>query len=400
MVTYIRCWAPGSKSLYYNMQREMSHEVRVRADITTMTSTVLPYVKTGITVADEKSTESLDGTSLVFTQESPTKPLELFATKLDNKGFAIGAPEQLTHLNPDSDIYKQVKVEHISWESQDGKFIIHGLLFTPANAWENGKIKVPLPTILSNRGGPSMVSKKFVGDYPQGVELALALHGYAVLVPNTRGRGGYGFKFQEGIADGKSILRLPAQDAMAGIDFLVSQHITDPSRLGIFGHSYGAQLTGYIITQTDRFKAAVDHEGGGLNLTESRFISPQIGQSTLLYRDMCGIHNPLDSMERVSLAEQTALLNANLIKTPTLLIYGNQSNYTWGLPFFNLLRNYKVPCAMFVYKMAHTPTPGSQAIDDARHCIEWLDHWVRNVPFPTERAKTYEAWKTWYGVNN
>ena len=45
-------------------------------------------------------------------------------------------------------------------------------------------------------------------------------------------------------------------DVMSGIDLLVSEGIADPDRLGVMGWSYGGYLTGSVITQTNRFKAA------------------------------------------------------------------------------------------------------------------------------------------------
>ena len=43
---------------------------------------------------------------------------------------------------------------------------------------------------------------------------------------------------------------------MAGVDHLIAQGIADPDRLGVMGASYGGFMTNWIVTQTDRFKAA------------------------------------------------------------------------------------------------------------------------------------------------
>lgn len=44
---------------------------------------------------------------------------------------------------------------------------------------------------------------------------------------------------------------------MTGVDYLIDQGIADPEKLAIMGHSYGAYLTAFTITRTDRFKAAL-----------------------------------------------------------------------------------------------------------------------------------------------
>ena len=43
---------------------------------------------------------------------------------------------------------------------------------------------------------------------------------------------------------------------MAGVDHLVKQGLADPDRLGVMGASYGGYMTDWIVTQTNRFKAA------------------------------------------------------------------------------------------------------------------------------------------------
>lgn len=46
------------------------------------------------------------------------------------------------------------------------------------------------------------------------------------------------------------------EDILAGVDYLVGRGIADEQRLGILGWSYGGYMTGWAITQANRFKAA------------------------------------------------------------------------------------------------------------------------------------------------
>ena len=49
---------------------------------------------------------------------------------------------------------------------------------------------------------------------------------------------------------------------LAGVDAALARHPwLDAGRLGIEGGSYGGQLTNWIVTQTDRFKAAISSAG-------------------------------------------------------------------------------------------------------------------------------------------
>jgi dipeptidyl aminopeptidase/acylaminoacyl peptidase len=96
------------------------------------------------------------------------------------------------------------------------------------------------------------------GDLPSertAINIALALnlhllsaHGYAVLLPSipidTAGQGREAYKE---IPNGT----LPA------VDKAIEMGIADPARLGIMGHSYGGYATFCLITQTNKFRAAV-----------------------------------------------------------------------------------------------------------------------------------------------
>lgn len=44
---------------------------------------------------------------------------------------------------------------------------------------------------------------------------------------------------------------------MAAVDYAIQKGYADPDRMGVGGWSYGGIMTNYVITQTDRFKAAI-----------------------------------------------------------------------------------------------------------------------------------------------
>ncbi|HLY31075.1 MAG TPA: prolyl oligopeptidase family serine peptidase, partial [Ktedonobacterales bacterium] len=47
------------------------------------------------------------------------------------------------------------------------------------------------------------------------------------------------------------------RDLMAAVDAALARGGLDPDRLAVFGASYGGYMTNWIVTQTDRFRAAV-----------------------------------------------------------------------------------------------------------------------------------------------
>ena len=105
---------------------------------------------------------------------------------------------------------------------------------------------------------------------------ALAAHGYAVLLINPRGSSGYGQKFADGSINdwGGGDYR----DLMKGVDEALARFpFLDKDRMGVMGGSYGGYMTNWVITQTDRFKAAV------ASASLSNLIS---FYSTSLYQDL------------------------------------------------------------------------------------------------------------------
>jgi len=95
-----------------------------------------------------------------------------------------------------------------------------------------------------------------------------AAHGYASLMVNYRGSTGYGQKLADAIfgdQNGKE-----AEDVVAGVDAALARYRwLDASRMGLAGGSYGSQLTNSIVTQTDRFKAAIPTAGISNSVTQN-----------------------------------------------------------------------------------------------------------------------------------
>ncbi|MCE5196613.1 MAG: S9 family peptidase [Negativicutes bacterium] len=125
----------------------------------------------------------------------------------------------------------------------------------PIEAWllkpPGAQAGVALPTILNIHGGPTGV---YLDAYQISFQLQ-AYQGYAVLFANPRGSSSYGPAFSAaGCSDwGGADYR----DLMAAVDFSIALGIADPKRLGVTGWSYGGYMTAWIVTQNQRFKAAV-----------------------------------------------------------------------------------------------------------------------------------------------
>lgn len=167
--------------------------------------------------------------------------------------FYNSTTDQLTLLAELSDWLKPenlADMHPISYKSRDG-LTIHGYLTLPKN-----KRPENLPLIVNPHGGPW--ARDQWGFNPE-VQL-LANRGYAVLQMNFRSSTGYGKAFID--AGDKQWGRNIQNDITDGVKWAIKQGIADPSRIGIYGASFGgyAALAGIAFTP-NLYAAAVDYVG-------------------------------------------------------------------------------------------------------------------------------------------
>lgn len=186
--------------------------------------------------------------SLIFPYSSPSEPMEIW--KLSEPGNM----EKLSRFSDKVITYPIPEVRVINYEC-DG-WSIEALLVLPV-AYKPGN---PFPTLVYLHGGPE---GKINADFKelncaggQSAAFFLANQGYAVFMPNFRGSSGYGIEFEKELGN-HQIMRNPFNDVMAGVDYLIEQGISDPNAIGVYGFSYGAGLSTWIVSQTDRFKGAI-----------------------------------------------------------------------------------------------------------------------------------------------
>jgi dipeptidyl aminopeptidase/acylaminoacyl peptidase len=190
---------------------------------------------------------SLDpkGTQLGLAMQSKDRAVEAFATPLN-----AFAPRQISHVNADLPTLPLPRTEVITWKATDGRDI-EGILTYPTDYKAGAKV----PLILNVHGGPAGVFAQTFNAAPQLYPIAaFAAKGMAILRPNPRGSSGYGVAFRR--ANEKDWGGEDYRDLMRGVDKVLDMGVADANRLGVMGWSYGGFMSSWIITQTDRFKAA------------------------------------------------------------------------------------------------------------------------------------------------
>ncbi|KAF5647047.1 alpha beta-hydrolase [Fusarium tjaetaba] len=143
-------------------------------------------------------------------------------------------------------VRKLGQAQTVKWKAPDGLETYGYYLHPPTQG--------PFPTIMHIHGGPVF------GWRPRYLGLDMQLQvlldaGFAVFEPNPRGSWGRGQSFAKTVYGDMG--GVDTLDYLSGIDHLVDKGLADPSRLGVYGASYGGFMTAWLISQTDRFKAAI-----------------------------------------------------------------------------------------------------------------------------------------------
>lgn len=218
---------------------------------------------------------------------------------------------RLTDLNADVLREKELaEVEAFTFLSFDGTEVEAFLTKPPGRT-----VGSRHPLIVMIKGGPHGQQGQALNHKAQ----AYAGHGWGVLMVNYRGSTGYGQGFADAIFGDQN--GGEAKDVLYGVDAALRRYRwLDSERVGVEGGSYGGQLTDWLITQTDRFKAAIPAYGIS-NLISFNYMA--------YYHDYLAVEfGAFPHQENLMelLWERSALKHVANVKTPTMLVHGENDN--------------------------------------------------------------------------
>jgi dipeptidyl aminopeptidase/acylaminoacyl peptidase len=158
--------------------------------------------------------------------------------------------------------------------------------------------------------------------------------------------------------------------------------VADPDRLGVHGTSYGGYATVLLITQTDRFKAAVNISGK-VDMVSFYTDSPRLG--------VRNTHAPEKSQDRLGgtlwefperYLEHSAVLRADRIKTPLLCITGDQDPNvpdSHSREIYYALRRLgkEVEWVPYVNGAHRPPSNADESVDFEKRILGWYDKYLK-----------------------
>ena len=199
-----------------------------------------------------------------------------------------------------------------------------------------------------------------------------------MLVINPRGAYGYGDAFADCHAGDWG--PKASADILRGVDVFLKAHPEiDAKHVGIYGGSYGGFMTAYLLTQTDRFAAAVDFYG----ISD---ITSYWGQGSWgpTYGDMsvAGRH-PWDDQKLF--VDRSPVFNADKITTPLLLMHGLADNNVRpgeSRQLFTALKMQDRPVEMVLFPGENHGIASTFSVltEQRGMLLDWFDRWLRDQP--------------------
>jgi len=244
-----------------------------------------------------------EGRNIALIMGDLTHPHELYHLKRENEKWVLN---KVTKFN--DFIHNEIDItepEDISFTNGDG-VDIHGWLVKPPEFDPHKKY----PLVLQIHGGPHVCY-----GYTFFHEMHfLAANNYCVLYTNPRGSQGYGNEYAEairphwGTPDDK--------DQMEFVELLISKGFIDENNMFVAGGSYGGFMSVYLISRTDKFKAAIA-ERSVVNM------SSLFGVSDYGYTFRFAVEGiPWEEPEIYNV--NSPLYNVKNIKTPLLIMHSEK----------------------------------------------------------------------------
>lgn len=246
----------------------------------------------------------------------------------------------------------------VSWQAPDG-LRIEGILCAPPG---DG----PFPLVVNIHGGPVWAYRNVWSLYYAWTPF-LVSRGYAVLSPNPRGSSGRGQDFARMVVGDMG--GDDTWDFTSAVDALIARGVADPARIGLMGGSYGGFMSAWLVTQDQRWAAAVptspvvnwysQHFTSNIPHFDTMFLNGQPQQPGSRYH------------------RRSPVLHADRVRTPCLNVAGALDRCappTQAQEFHQALLERGVRSALAVYPQeGHGVRAFPALIDYCARVLDWFD---------------------------
>jgi len=247
------------------------------------------------------------------------------------------------------------EVKAVRWTAKDGTKL-EGIATFPAGYAAGQKY----PFLVLPHGGPEANDELEMDAFSRIVSGM----GYVVLQPEYRGSTGYGADFLAAIY--QHFGDRAYSDVDSATDFAIAQGWADPNRLAIFGWSAGGFMTSWTVTQTHRYRAAI--EGAGITDWLSFIPTSDTWQTDYDAR--------LQEKDSTPMLQFSAVMHVDQVTTPLLILHGEADVRVptfQGREYYVLLAERGKTVRMVTYPGSpHFPKLAEQCRDVFKELQDWL----------------------------
>jgi dipeptidyl aminopeptidase/acylaminoacyl peptidase len=341
--------------------------------------------------SDEKSYETFvallkdDGSQFITRRETPIEPGNFFIRTLGGAATTAAATGEaamtstskpLTNFPDPTPQLRDIKKQLVTYKRADGVQLSFTLYLPPG--YKEG---TRLPTVVwayplefsdaATAGQVSGSTQRFT-TIGGPSHLFFLLQGYAVLDNAT----------MPVVGDPETVnntyVEQIVESAKAAINKAAEMGVTDPERVGVGGHSYGAFMTANLLAHSDVFRAGIARSGAyNRTLTPFGFQS----ERRILW----------DAPEMYIKA--SPFMNAHKIKEPVLLIHGEADNNTGTFPMQSERMYQAIRGTGGTVRLVMLPleSHGYSARETTEHVLyemlNWFDKYVKHAPPRTQEQK-------------
>ena len=330
-----------------------------------------PYNYAGLAVSAGKK-----GNTLIYTRGNFEDGNNVWLTR-DN----FKTQQQMSDINPQQREYNWGTVELVSWKSEDGK-PLEGLLFKPEN-FDPAK-KYPVMIYFYEKNSETLYNSRVPAPSASTINIPYFVSNeYIVFVPDLVYTDGH---------PGQSCLKC----LMPGCDMLCEYPWIDGDNMAIQGQSWGGYQVAYLITQTNRFKAA----GAGAPVSNMTSAYGGIRWESGIART--GQYEEGQSRIGKDLwsgfdlyVENSPLFHVPNVTTPVLIMHNDADGAVpwWqGIEFYNGLRRMGKQAWLLQYNdEAHNLRERRNRKDLSIRLSQFFDHFLKGAPMPVWMSKGVPA---------
>jgi dipeptidyl aminopeptidase/acylaminoacyl peptidase len=331
--------------------------------------------------SDSKSYEGVvallndDGSKFITRRESPSEAPNYYVLSTSGEG-----PRALTQFPDPTPQLRGIKKQLVTYKRADGVQCSF-TLYLPPNYKEGTRLPTvvwayPLEFTDAGTAGQVSGSTQKATSIIGPSHLFFLLEGYAVLDNATMPVVG-----TPELVNNTYIEQI-VMSAKAAIDKATEMGVTDPDRVGVGGHSYGAFMTANLLAHSDLFRAGIARSGAyNRTLTPFGFQSERrtIWEAPELYLKV------------------SPFMFAQKINEPMLMIHGEADDNTGTFPIqsermYQAMKGNGATVRLVMLPHEAHGYAGRESIEHVLYeMIAWFDKYVKNAPSRSKDPSTAQV---------